>query len=362
MKNKIMIALLAAAFGLVVSLECSNAEIYKYQDANGNWVFTDSPPQDTEDIQKMEGMIQGTTGLTDLEAILHAGFSPETEIVRASLATVSITSAIGTGSGFFISSNGHIITNRHVLMGDDRQKEAVSERIDAVDSQVTQADQHFEMEENRLASARADLDQMKRYLEGLSPGSARRTELEGRYQRDLDYFHAWEDRHQRTKEEYLKQKEKYASEKSEYHSRMATAGISHSYKITLKDGTELDAFLVRKSAAYDLALLKVSGYRTPHIQPAESGRVSQGQDVFAIGSPMNLRDSVSKGIISGFRDGFLHTDARIYPGNSGGPLVAADGRVVGVNTMKELTRGFEGLGFAIPIQTVLSEFGDELQR
>ena len=41
-------------------------------------------------------------------------------------------------------------------------------------------------------------------------------------------------------------------------------------------------------------------------------------------------------------------------------LVAADGRMAGVNTMKELTRGFEGLGFAIPIQTVLSEFDDEL--
>lgn len=359
MHCKTIRTLLAAVFCLSAAW-AADAEIYKYQDASGNWVFTDSPPQEVKGIEKMDGMIAGAAGLTDLSAKLQAAFSPENEIVRASLAAVSISSPIGEGSGFFISANGHIITNRHVLMGDERQQEAVAERFEAVDSQIDQADQHVEMEENRLESARADLNKMKRYLEGLPSGSARRNELEGRYQRDLDYIRTWEDRHERAKEQYLKHKERYVSEKSEYHSRITTAGISRSFKITLKDGTELDAFLVRTSTNHDLALLKVSGCLTPYLEPATSGGLSQGREVYAIGNPMNLRDSMSKGIISGFRDGFLQTDARIYPGNSGGPLVAADGRVVGVNTMKELTRGFEGLGFAIPIQAVLSEFGDEL--
>ena len=360
MQYKIIQALLLAVFFMLAICMAADAEIYKYQDANGNWVFTDSPPQEVKGIEKMDNMIAGADGLTDIAAKLHAAFPPGNEIVRASLAAVSISSPIGTGSGFFISANGHIITNRHVLMGDERQQEAVAERFETVDSHITQADQQVEMEENRLASAREDLDQMKRYLEGLPRGSARRNELESRYQRDLDYVRAWEDRHQRAKEQYLQHKDKYASEKSEYRSKIATAGISRSFKITLKDGTELDAFLVRTSTSHDLALLKVSGCQTPYLRPAASGGLSQGIDVYAIGNPMNLKDSMSKGIISGFRDGFLQTDARIYPGNSGGPLVAADGRVVGVNTMKELTRGFEGLGFAIPIQAVLSEFGDEL--
>jgi serine protease Do len=336
------------------------AEVYQYQDADGSWVFTDSPPPKAEGLQKMDGMIAGAHGLTDLAASLQAAYPPENHIVRASLAAVSITSSLGTGSGFFISENGHIITNRHVLMGDAQQQETITERFEFLDEQISQADQRVEMEENRLASAQADLEQMKRYLDRLPPGTVRRNEMERRYQRDLDYVRAWEKNHRQTKKQYASQKETYAAKKSEYRSQIATAGISRSFTVTLKDGTELHAFLVRTSPTHDLALLKVTGYRTPYLQPAAKGDISQGREVYAIGNPLNLGDSVSRGIISGFRDGFLQTDARIYPGNSGGPLITADGRVAGINTMKELTRGFEGLGFAIPIQTVLNEFGDEL--
>lgn len=53
----------------------------------------------------------------------------------------------------------------------------------------------------------------------------------------------------------------------------------------------------------------------------------------------------------------MQINAQIYPGNSGGPLVTAQGRVLGINTFKTLTLKFEGLGFAIPIETALREFG-----
>ena len=59
---------------------------------------------------------------------------------------------------------------------------------------------------------------------------------------------------------------------------------------------------------------------------------------------------------SGFEGGFLQTNAQIYPGNSGGPLIAADGWVLGINTFKKLTHKFEGLGFAIPISVAWHEF------
>jgi S1-C subfamily serine protease len=65
---------------------------------------------------------------------------------------------------------------------------------------------------------------------------------------------------------------------------------------------------------------------------------------------------VSQGIVSGLRSGFIQTDAKIYPGNSGGPLVTENGRVAGINSFKQLTRNFEGLGFAIPIEVALDEF------
>jgi S1-C subfamily serine protease len=78
--------------------------------------------------------------------------------------------------------------------------------------------------------------------------------------------------------------------------------------------------------------------------------------VYAIGSPAGVADSVSSGIVSGYDESFIRTDARIYPGNSGGPLVGEDGRVIGINTMKQITRKFEGMGFAIPVWTALEEF------
>ena len=76
----------------------------------------------------------------------------------------------------------------------------------------------------------------------------------------------------------------------------------------------------------------------------------------SIGSPARLQNSVTSGVFSGFESGFIQTNAQIYPGNSGGPLVTAQGRVVGINTFKQLTHKFEGLGFAIPIQVALREF------
>jgi S1-C subfamily serine protease len=70
---------------------------------------------------------------------------------------------------------------------------------------------------------------------------------------------------------------------------------------------------------------------------------------------------VSSGIISGYEKGYIKTNAQVYPGNSGGPLIMTGGEVIGVNTMKLLTRQFEGLGFAIPIETAISEFDNILR-
>jgi serine protease Do len=73
-----------------------------------------------------------------------------------------------------------------------------------------------------------------------------------------------------------------------------------------------------------------------------------------------LQNSVTSGVYSGFEQGFIKTNAQIYPGNSGGPLVCSEGRVLGINTFKMLTHKFEGLGFAIPIETALKEFSTYL--
>ncbi len=129
------------------------------------------------------------------------------------------------------------------------------------------------------------------------------------------------------------------------------------FKIILKDNSEFDADLIATGQDIDLALLKLYGYKTPYLKPG-NGYAPQGQTVYAIGSPAGLKDSVSSGVISGTEGYFLKTDAKIYPGNSGGPLVDQNGKVLGVNTLKAITHKFEGLGFAIRMSAAIREFKD----
>jgi serine protease Do len=132
----------------------------------------------------------------------------------------------------------------------------------------------------------------------------------------------------------------------------------------LKDGTSLSADLVNVSSNHDLALLQLKGYRTPFIARNRSGGPRQTDSVYAIGSPLGIADTITIGTFTGTRDGLLVTDARILPGNSGGPMVNQNGEAVGVNTFKA-TAGNDpterGFGLAIPIDTAFDEFS-ELRR
>ncbi len=117
-----------------------------------------------------------------------------------------------------------------------------------------------------------------------------------------------------------------------------------------------DVAIACSSPEWDLAMLKINTdepiiFKT--VALASSEYLNQGQQVFAIGSPLGLERSVSEGIISlknRLIDGrlFIQTTAQISPGNSGGPLFNLKGEVVGVNNMKVIAMGAEGLGFSIP--------------
>ncbi len=134
------------------------------------------------------------------------------------------------------------------------------------------------------------------------------------------------------------------------------AGLNQNFTIYLADNTPLYAYVVEISDNHDLALLKVDGYTTPFLTPGHPFASAQGDPVYAIGNPVKLRNSVTSGVVSGFQGSFVKTNAQIYPGNSGGPLVTAQGRVIGINTFKRLTHKFEGLGFAISITVAMDEF------
>ena len=126
------------------------------------------------------------------------------------------------------------------------------------------------------------------------------------------------------------------------------------------DGTRrFAATVVGRDALTDLAVLKIDADGLDTITWGDSDELQVGAFVWAIGCPFGLEGSVSFGIVSAKnRDtlvnspfqAFLQTDAAVNPGNSGGPLVDADGHVVGINTAI-LGRGFQGISFAIPSNT-----------
>ena len=141
---------------------------------------------------------------------------------------------------------------------------------------------------------------------------------------------------------------------------------ANSAKVVLNDGTEYKAELLGVSPNHDLAVLKIDtkGEELPTLELGKSDDLQVGQDVFAIGNPFGLDQTLTTGIISALGreirgaggmpiDGVIQTDAAINPGNSGGPLLNSRGKVVGINTMIISTSGSSaGIGFAVPIRTV----------
>lgn len=125
-------------------------------------------------------------------------------------------------------------------------------------------------------------------------------------------------------------------------------------------GIEKETFskvkIVAMNGFLDLALLQIDDEEAkdlPHVILGESDIISQGEHVFAIGSPLGLERTVSQGIVSvRARENagrwYIQTTTQINPGNSGGPLFNARGEVVGVTNMKLAGAGVEGVGFAIP--------------
>jgi serine protease Do len=147
--------------------------------------------------------------------------------------------------------------------------------------------------------------------------------------------------------------------------------------VMLQDGREFKTTEIKRDPKTDIAVLKVDpkNQTLPYAQLGDSSTVEIGDWVLAMGSPFELRGSVTAGIISakgrqiplGRRGGlmyqdFLQTDAAINPGNSGGPLVDLDGRVIGINTAIESRTGsFAGIGYAVPT-TIISKVVDQLQK
>ncbi len=130
--------------------------------------------------------------------------------------------------------------------------------------------------------------------------------------------------------------------------------------VVLSNSKAYKARLKAIDVSLDLAVIKID---KGGLQPATFGNIEDvavGQDVVAIGTPLSfsLRNSATRGIVSGMNrsaDGeyrFIQSDAAINSGNSGGPLVNMKGEVIGINSVKLVGYGVEGMNFSIPADTV----------
>ncbi|MDO5674641.1 MAG: DegQ family serine endoprotease [bacterium] len=132
-----------------------------------------------------------------------------------------------------------------------------------------------------------------------------------------------------------------------------------SITVRLDDRREFKAKVVGSDPQTDVALLKIDGRNLPVLPLGDSDALEVGEWVIAIGSPFQLNQTVTVGVVSakgrnrmGITDyeNFIQTDAAINPGNSGGPLLNIRGEAVGMNTaIFSRSGGYMGIGFAIPI-------------
>ena len=145
-------------------------------------------------------------------------------------------------------------------------------------------------------------------------------------------------------------------------------------EVVFANGDRVPAHVISANVGVDLALIKVDGYSKlpPAVQLADSDKLEAGQWAIAIGEPLELQKTVTVGVVSGFNrsepipdenggvinfKGLLQTSAPINPGNSGGPLIDIDGRVIGVNQSTDAPGQAQGIGFAIPANTLRAQVG-----
>ena len=136
---------------------------------------------------------------------------------------------------------------------------------------------------------------------------------------------------------------------------------AYKYQIINNDGKKYTANVVGYDTRTDLAVLKIKGKDLKPVHFVKKSHLQVGEDIIAVGNPggLDFQNSLTKGIVSA-KDrtlddstvSYIQTDAAVNPGNSGGPLCNLYGEVIGITTAKINSATYEGMGFAIPTDTV----------
>lgn len=313
-------------WGVVAAIVCVAAAIaFFFVTPKVKTAFSPSTP-DAVAVKAENG---DTPNYGSIKNKLNTSFPAKNRIEQARNATVYIETGWATsGSGFFIDANGHIVTNAHV---------------------VSVSKEDLDEAERIRETFKAAIDEEDAYLKQVRNGPE--------YAANTSVRDAVAERERQLEV----QKSKY--EKLNDMIGKAASGSPSALKVVLIDGTELPVLSIQVSDKYDLALLTTGSNDTPFITRSDTGKLAQSQRLFTVGNPQGLKFTVTSGIFSGWQTiggiKALQTDAPINPGNSGGPLINENGEAVGVNTAK--LSNSQGLGLALPIDYVFSEFAGYLR-
>jgi len=343
-----------------------NADIYKYKDKNGRWQFTDKPvnadgtPITSSNSPEKPGTAKSSKkpSKADLKKVLFRRFKPTTKVDEATLSVVTVQTKVGSGSGFFVTDNGYLVTNRHVVRPSTstgwKDKEVALKNYR---DQLQNYEYRLREDEQSLGNMKRSIDSNRAYIDS---GRASSSEIK-RFNRYVAKYNRYKDRFDDNEKKFNKVNNEYKRAQSEFGFNSSVSSFSKKFTIILKNGKKYRARLVKVSKNYDLALLKLDNYTTPYLSLAKRHRPKQGTKVFAIGSPLGITDSLTTGIVTKAGKNQIFTDAQILPGNSGGPLVNKNGVVLGINTaVISQTRNADGLGLAIYSRLIKDEFRSKL--
>lgn len=345
-------------FGGTITIDLSEVEKIQYERL--------PEPRDISVKDSENGDVQVTPEGNDLIQVLNTKLDPSTPIETANLAVVTIVTEAGYGSGFFVSDDGLIVTNRHVVRGSRTTDQKIRGKMSESAQRLQKLQTSLDQEKVRLDNYKKELDDYKKRFTQAMADSQNRIDpnQKAEVESDLDQrernFNQWYSDYTSRRQTYQKALTEFKRNQRDYNQSSQKLAAQTRFEVVLADGRRESAIFYRVSENYDLALLKLDGYKTPYLRPQNDGELTLGQNVYAIGSPLKLNNTVTSGVVSNSRGDFVQTNAEIYPGNSGGPLITGDGHVVGVNTMKRITEKFEGLGFAIKFSRVQAEFGNYL--
>jgi serine protease Do len=350
---------LALSLLLVSLAPAALGQSMRYQDANGRWHFADSPGGDALPTPGTGLAAAPAWDLAAQWAWQHGDASDP------DLAVVLIRTAGAEGAGFFCTADGYILTARHVV------RPAGSDPRRTRQATVDQAQGHLAEIEGKLREWRSRLVEMAAQdpLAGAGEGPpqgktdpANDADPRG----SADQARGPVSRAAVTKrvaelERLAQDARRRVHANSHAHDiQGASATPATRVEVILADQTPVQARIVAVSQGKDLALLKLDGYRTPFLTLGPEVHLVAGQSVFAYGYPDDDAQGATAGLVVEVGPQELVTNVQLIPGHSGGPLLDASARVVGVNALKQV-RGDQGVhaqgqGIAIPIAVALREF------